>query len=351
MSDFFRGVRKHIRKLDAAHLREQFERATDALERSETLIRTLKEGLVRLDAHGMVVQSNPAARNLLGMPPEDILPALSLPLGMASKREISISYPEHRVLEIQTLPLDEETIVFVSDITAEKARTEEELRAGATKAVCDLAAGVAHEIGNPLNALALNIQLLERDPSDRESIEICKSQIKRLDGIIRDFLSALRPSKPNLRPGSLADPLRDCLATLRTQLEERQMRVTLDVPSSLPSVALDREQMVQAFFNILKNALEAMSNGGLIAMSLTSDDDTVAVRIADSGEGMSAEQLAHLFEPYRTTKERGTGLGLMITKRIVNDHGGTIDVESEAGRGTAFTVRLPRIERRIRELK
>ena len=351
MSDFFRGVRKHIRKLDAAHLREQFERVADALERSETLIRALKEGLVRLDAHGMVVQANPAAGQLLGMAPEDILPTLGLPLGKASKREMSITYPEHRVLEIQTLPLDDETIVFVRDVTAERARTEEELRAGATKAVCDLAAGVAHEIGNPLNALALNIQLLERDPSDRECIEICKSQIKRLDGIIRDFLAALRPTRPNLRPGSLADPLQDCLATLRTQIEERRMRVTLDVPTSLPSVALDREQMVQAFFNILKNALEAMPDGGLIAMSLASDDDTVSVRIADSGEGMSAERLAHLFEPYRTTKERGTGLGLMITKRIVNDHGGTIDVESEVGRGTAFTVRLPRIERRIRELK
>ena len=148
MSDFFRGVRKHIRKLDAAHLREQFERVADALERSETLIRTLKEGLVRLDAHGMVVQANPAAGQLLGMAPEDILPTLGLPLGKASKREMSITYPEHRVLEIQTLPLDDETIVFVRDVTAERARTEEELRAGATKAVCDLAAGVAHEIGN-----------------------------------------------------------------------------------------------------------------------------------------------------------------------------------------------------------
>ena len=351
MSDFIRGVRKHIQKLDAAHLREQFERVADALERSETLIRTLKEGLVRLDDRGAVLQANPAAAQLLGMAPEDILPTLSLPLGKASKREISLTYPEHRDLEIQTLPFDGETIVFVRDVTAERARTEEELRAGATKAVCDLAAGVAHEIGNPLNALALNIQLLERDPSDRESIEICKSQIKRLDGIIRDFLAALRPSRPNLRPGSLADPLQDCLSALRPQLEERRMRVTLDVPSSLPSVALDREQMMQAFFNILKNALEAMPDGGLISMSLTSDDNTVAVRIADSGEGMSVERLAHLFEPYRTTKERGTGLGLMVTKRIVSDHGGTIDVESEVGRGTAFTVRLPRIERRIRVLK
>ena len=351
MSDFFKGVRKHIGKLDAAHLREQFERVADELDRLETLIRTLKEGLVRVDAHGLVIQSNPAARQLLGMPPEDILPTLGLPLGKSSKREVSISYPDPRALEIQTIPFEDETIVYVRDITAEKARTEEALRVGATKAVCDLAAGVAHEIGNPLNALAMNIQLLERDPGDRESIEICKSQIKRLDGIIRDFLAALRPTKPNLAPGSLADPLRDCLATLRTQLEERRIHVTLDVPTSLPSVAVDRAQMVQVFFNILKNALEAMKDGGAIAMSISSDDDTVSVRIADSGEGMSPERLAHLFEPYRTFKENGTGLGLMITKRIVEDHGGSIAVESEVGRGTAFTVRLPRLERRIRELK
>ena len=351
MSDFFKGVRKHIDKLDATHLREQFERVTDALERSETLIHALKEGLVRLDKHGIVVQSNPAARQILGMPPEDILPTLSLPLGKSSKREISLTYPDPRRLELQTIPFDDETIVYVRDITAERARTEEELRAGATRAVCDLAAGVAHEIGNPLNALALNIQMLERDPSDRESLAICKSQIKRLDGIIRDFLAALRPSRPNLAPGSLADPLRDCLATLRAQLEERRIHVTLDVPSSLPSVALDRAQMVQVFFNILKNALEAMRDGGAIAMSISSDDDTVSVKIADSGEGMPPERLAHLFEPYRTSKANGTGLGLMITKRIVGDHGGTIDVESEVGHGTVFTIRLPRLERRIRELK
>ena len=126
---------------------------------------------------------------------------------------------------------------------------------------------------------------------------------------------------------------------MRGQLEERRIHVTLDVPTSLPTVALDRGQMVQVFFNILKNALEAMKDGGSIAMSMSSDDDTVAVRIADSGEGMPPERLAHLFEPYRTSKENGTGLGLMITRRIVVDHGGTMDVESEAGRGNRVRQR------------
>ena len=214
-----------------------------------------------------------------------------------------------------------------------------------------LAAGVAHEIGNPLNAISLNIQMLERDPTDKESIEICKQQIRRLDGILRGFLSALRPQRPNLMPGSVADPLKSCLATLRQQFEEHRINVTLDVPAALPSVALDANQMEQVFFNLLKNALEALPDGGAIAIALTADDDTVSVRFQDNGVGMTSEQLAHLFEPYRTSKEHGTGLGLMITSRIVKDHGGSIATESEPGKGTTFTIKLPRFERRIRALK
>jgi len=350
MSNFFKSVRKHIGKLDAAHLREQFERAADALERSETLIRTLKEGLVRLDAQGFVIQANPAARRLLGMRPEDFLPTLDLPLGKSSKREISVTYPEARTLEIQTIPFDDETIVYVRDITAEKVRTEEELRAGATKAVQDLAAGVAHEIGNPLNAIALNLQLIERDPTDKEAITVCRSQVARLDGIIRGFLAALRPQTPNLAPGSPAEPLSDCLAALRGQFEQRQIKVTLEIPAALPPVALDKAQIEQVFFNLLKNSLEAMKDGGSIDIDVSADDRDVTVEISDSGEGMDDEQLAHLFEPYRTSKEKGTGLGLMISNRIVAAHGGAIEVSSKPGEGTTFRVRLPRLEKRIRSL-
>ena len=352
MKNFFKSVRRHIGKLDAGQLREQYNLISDEAEFFDLILGTLDRGILVLDdERGDVKFANSAVKTLLGMEAAHAVETLAIPLGKASRREMAVTYPEARTLEMQTFPMKGRTLVLIRDTTAEKERSEEELRAGAAKAVCDLAAGVAHEIGNPLNALALNIQMLERDPTDRESIDICKSQIKRLDGIIRDFLAALRPTKPNLAPGSLADPLKDCLATMRGQLEERRIHVTLDVPSSLPTVALDRSQMVQVFFNILKNALEAMKDGGTIAMSMSSDDDTVAVRIADSGEGMPPERLAHLFEPYRTSKANGTGLGLMITRRIVVDHGGTIDVESEAGRGTAFTVRLPRLERRVRELK
>lgn len=351
MKDFFKGVRKHIGRLNADKLREQYELVADELARSEQLLDILKDGIVRLDANGNVVQSNPAARELLGGDPADILPDLGLPVGKAARREIAVTYPDARTLEAQTIPSDLETIVYLRDITAEKARSEEELRAGATKAVSDLAAGVAHEIGNPLNAIALALQLVRRDPTDTESIDTAIAQLKRLDGIVRDFLTALRPQKPNLMPGSVAEPLKNCLAALKQLLEDRQIKVTLDVPAALPNVALDANQIQQVFFNLIKNALEAMKDGGALAIALDADDRDVSVTVRDDGMGMTAEQLAHLFEPYRTSKEKGTGLGLMITKRIVTAHGGTIAAESAPGEGTTFTIVLPRLERRIRALK
>ena len=152
-------------------------------------------------------------------------------------------------------------------------------------------------------------------------------------------------------PGSVADPLKNCLAMLKPQFEERRITVTLDIPAALPNIALDAEQMEQVFFNLLKNALEAMSDGGKIDIALGSDDHDVFLSIRDNGSGMEAEQLATLFEPYRTTKEKGTGLGLLISKRIVTEHGGAIAAESQPGTGTTFTITLPRLEKRIRALK
>ena len=351
MRAFFSSVLKHLDKLDAAKLREQYRLALQEIENEEKILSALDRGVIALDLAGEIAFANPAARTLLGDDLRAALDELGLPKGVASKVETVLSYPETRTLELETLPVENGTIVLVRDTTAEKARTEEELRAGATKAVCDLAAGVAHEIGNPLNAISMNLQLLKRDPTDRESLDVCLAQVKRLDGIIREFLSALRARKPVLVPGSPADPLKNCLAALKQQFVERAIRVRVDMPATLPPVALDRDLVEQVFFNLVKNALEAMKDGASLAIELSSDDRDVSVVFRDTGLGMTHEQLAHLFEPYRTTKEKGTGLGLMVSKRIIADHGGSIAVESEVGRGTTFTIKFPRIERRVRQLK
>ena len=316
----------------------------------DMILQAMREGILVTDRSGGITKSNPAARKLLGMAPEDILPSLELPLGKPSKREISLTYPDPRTLELKTIPMGEYTLVFIRDVSAERTRGEEELRAGATRAVRELASGVAHEIGNPLNAISLDLQILRRDYPENESISECIHQVARLDGILKGFLQALRPSRPNLMAGSVAEPLTSCLASLKNQFEDREISVTVDIQTALPQIALDRDQLEQVFFNLIKNALEAVKDGGKIALEIGADDNDVVTTITDSGAGIPAEQLVHLFEPYRTTKEHGTGLGLMISQRIVRDHGGTISVESEPGRGTTFTVRLPRLEKRVRQL-
>lgn len=351
MKNFFKSVRRHIGRLDVGQLREQYNLLSDEAEFFDLILGTIDRGILVLDERGEVKFSNAAVKTLLGMEPLQAVGALAIPLGKASRREIEVTYPEARTLEMQTFPMKGRTLVLLRDRTAEKERSEEELRAGATRAVRDLAAGVAHEIGNPLNAIALNLQLLQRQLKGDETVSECLHQVSRLDGIIRGFLAALRPSKPNLTPGSVAEPLAACLKTLKQQFEDHRISVTLDIPGAVPTVALDRNQMEQVFFNLIKNSLEAMKDEGKIAIAVGSDDNDVSVSIKDSGAGMTSEQLAHLFEPYRTSKSGGSGLGLMVTSRIVHDHGGTIAAESSPGEGTVFTVRLPRIERRIRELK
>lgn len=351
MKKIFDAVRRHIGSLDAEALREQYEKLSDEMSGIEALVKTLAQGVIFLDGNGNIKKTNPAVKELLGMDAENALPFLGVTPGRSCRHEIDITYPEARKLEVQAIPSDSATLVCIRDITLERERTEDELRAGATRAVRDLAAGVAHEIGNPLNALSLNLQILRREHPEDESVKECLDQIERLTSIIRGFLQALRPSKPNLVPGSPADPIKGCLAVMKNLFEERKVSVTLDLPNALPAVALDADQMQQVFFNILKNALEAIKDDGEVTISLRYDDDDVITEIRDNGLGMTPEQMAHIFEPYKTSKKHGTGLGLMISARIVRDHGGSIGVESELGGGTAFTIRIPRIERRIKALK
>ena len=350
MRNFFKGVRKHIKSLDAEHLREQYVLISDEAAFLETLFQSNPGGIIVLDLNGAVTRHNPAAKELLGMDMETALKALDVVHGRAAKSEVAVTYPEEKTLEVRSVPFKGGTIVYLRDMTAEKKRTEEELRSGATKAVRDLAAGVAHEISNPLNAISLNLQLLERLYPQESALGVCHEQIARLETIIRGFLQALKPSRPNLAAGNVAQPLKNCLETLKNQIQERGISLTLDIPNALPAVAIDVRQFEQVYFNIIKNAIEATGRGGTIAIVVTSDDNDAIVTIRDDGEGMDQEQVDHLFEPYRTSKEHGTGLGLMISARIVHDHGGTIGAVSKQGEGTLFTIRLPRLERRIRSL-
>ena len=376
---FFSKVVDRIDKLDSADRRRQFKALADEIGFLESVFNTISEGILVVDAQGILIHSNAAAERLTACPlskgrgkaVRDLLPNwewnhLLHPSvegkGWARKvtSEIELAYPEHRILELGALPNGDAVVVIIRDVTSTYARMADERENERTDAIKDLAAGLAHEIGNPLNALSLNLQLMARefrrepDPERRErllaDVATAQNEIKRIADINRGFLNAMRPIRPNLVPASLADPLKDTLKTMKTLIEDRRIRVLLDLPPVLPPACLDCAQMEQVFFNLIKNALEAMKDGGELAITLDSDDDVVTVSFLDSGKGMTPDAVAALFEPYRTSKQSGTGLGLMISRRIVRAHGGEIDVESKEGEGTKFIVRIPRLEKRVRRL-
>lgn len=350
MGRFYEKVADRIGKLDADARREQYKALVDEIGFYKSVFDSIDEGIIAFGESGKIKYKNSAASAMFpSLDPEIGAELFSVSAGMErtiAVREIEITYPEHRIVEIKRIG----NVIKLRDVTAKRAQDADAIENGRADAVGEMAASMAHEIGNPLNALSLNLQLLKRKYPEETDLAIAQKELERLNGIIREFLGAFRPAKAKLVPGKPSEPLEDAIAALGNVLADRNIKVEVYEPEAIPIVAIDKAQMEQVFFNIIKNALEAMKDGGRIAIEIASDDVSVLVKIRDYGVGMDDKALANLFEPYRTTKKKGTGLGLMISRRIVAAHGGEILVSSEAGKGTQFTIKLPRLEKRVRVL-
>lgn len=215
-------------------------------------------------------------------------------------------------------------------------------------ALGNLAAVVGHEVRNPLNAIGVGLQRLRGEfrPADNEAefkrfVDLMQGEVKRLNGIVEEFLSLARPV--SLKPDTVQVEglLRDVVALLAADAEGRGVQVALDVSSDLPPVKLDRDQMKQVLLNLALNGLEAMPGGGTLTVAASVPQQSLILTVGDTGEGVPADLLPRIFEPYVTTKAKGMGLGLTIAQRIVEAHGGKIEVEGQPGEGTRFTISLP----------
>jgi hypothetical protein len=213
-------------------------------------------------------------------------------------------------------------------------------------AINSLTARVAHEIKNPLNSIALRLEMLrgrmaEESPDSEPEFAIISEEVTRLDRVVRTFLDFNRPVELALEDLDLAEEVTDILRLMEPEAQKKGIAASCRRPSKAIVVKADAGLLRQALLNIVVNAIEAMEQGGELVIEITEDSETCSIRIADTGPGIPREERDKIFHLYFTTKPRGTGIGLAMTFRAIQLHGGTITVDSEPGQGTAFQITLP----------
>lgn len=370
-----------IDRIDPAEARQLLDRLVREKGFLEQVFEALHEGVIVLDDEGEISFINGAACRFFGINPEEAA-GTSLPAripgldwaslvkpGMVVSRDIEIYYPENRFLNFYLSPIEHDHrpgaafgwVMLVRDLTDTRAEAEQNLESERLNALTLLAAGVAHEIGNPLNSLDIHLQLMARKlrklpPGDRgpleENLTTARNEIKRLDTILRQFLQAIRPTTPNRERCDLPKILSDAVKLLEPELAARHIAVELSLAPDFPLMEVDAGQFQQVFYNLLRNAYQAMNcERGVIRVDARANDFEATFTIEDNGTGIPPEQMGSLFEPYRTTKQSGTGLGLLIVRRVVREHGGEIEIQSEPGTGTRVLIHLPRGPRPVRLLE
>jgi PAS domain S-box-containing protein len=351
-----------------------------AEEQFRAAVEASPNGMLMVDGNGVIVLVNAqiekqfgySREELLGQPVEMLLPA-ALRTAHAKQREAYVAKPETRQMgqgrdlfgrrkDGQEIPVEiglspiqttagPRVLAAVVDIT-ERKRADEQLRRTQLLAeLGTLASGMAHEIGTPMNVILGRAEFALRrtqDETAKRSLETIVTQVERITKIMNQFLTFARRRPPERRPIRLKSVIDDSLEMLRERLARHRVEVTVDLAGDGLTIEADPDQMSQVLLNLFINAIHAMSEGGTLRIVARAAGGTATLTVSDTGHGIPPEDLPKIFNPFFTTKEvgKGTGLGLTVVHGIIHEHGGTIAVESQSGRGTTFTIMLPAVEKR-----
>jgi signal transduction histidine kinase len=354
----------------------------------EQIVAGLRAAVMVVDGDGVVRSGNPAASSLLGIDERAVgalltesgllerlsglrgaiaevvggaeravLSAATLKVEETGGERAGEAAARERKLDVMVTPFGSEpdegekraALVVAEDVTEELQTKSRLIQTERLAAIGRMAAHVTHEVRSPLSSIGLNVELLEEEITSgseetRALIAAIQREIESLRGITEEYLRVARVPSPRLEPEDLGDLARSTAQFVRPELEGYNVEIELDVAGELPPVALDESQIRQVLMNLLKNAREAMPEGGRVAVTVAPEAGGVTVRIGDQGPGMEAAQRERIFDPFYTTKDSGTGLGLPLTQQIVLAHGGRIECESAPGKGTEFTVWFPKGE-------
>ncbi len=373
-SAFLQKLLKRIDRIDKDSLAQYVRELVDENQLYLETLDHLQEGVVLVTPAGELQGYNRQAAFWLGLEgakfkPVKIYDFLEDPIfvrylqdylpHLKEKRTEDFHFllPQEVYLRAALIPLEEKSgnsepliLMLLTNVTPQKSQQLDRDRLARIESLVSLAAGVAHEIGNPLNSLSIHLQLLKKEiknfPSERRkvienSLDVMNQEALRLDQIVKNFLKASRKPPLRFRVHNLNEIVEDALHFMEPELHSADIEVLFRPDRKLSLCLVDRERLYQAFLNIIKNAIEATPAGGVLKVNVSHRERVAAVRFEDEGSGISDKDLPHIFDAYFTTKEAGSGLGLMTVYNTVSEHGGRIDVESKVGRGTAFTIFLP----------
>ncbi|GAB4275455.1 MAG: hypothetical protein Kow0056_05030 [Coriobacteriia bacterium] len=361
------------RRLEKAYadLEEQTIEIMTMQEFTTSVLASIPTGVLTVGPDGSITTANRAAEAMLGMQEADMVPrSLAWVLeddgGLQAALEGVLSGTAASVVHEATLvtrygrrthvrtsvaPMKDlndfvlGAVITMEDVSQVKALTDQLVRADRLAALGELTTGVAHEIRNPLGIIRATVQLLDEQRTGpnkaSEAVDVIMQEVDRLDAVVRALLDFGRPWKPTLVSVSLNRLVEEVVLLTEKWAKRSGVDIVANQAEGLPEVMADPHQIKQVFVNLVSNAVQAMAGGGTLTVTTSLEDAFVKVEFADTGPGMDAEVARKVFDPFFSTKADGTGLGLTIVHRIIDEHDGIIEVASEPGKGAVFTVRLP----------
>lgn len=336
---------------------------------NDILVSSLPIGLIATDSSGVIQVYNGSARGLLGFDEQNVLglmPEKCLPQQLAkmfsgnemdeqTERQIEIDLnldPEKGMaLQLASMVVLDDNddfageVLLIRDLTTVKRLEKELQRNERLAAIGKMAAGVAHELRNPLSSikgLALLLKSRFHAPdNEAETADILVKEVERLNRSIGELLDYAKPAQLKRETSSIQDIIEKTILLVRVDAESYGITIRVETENNLPQILVDKDKINQVFLNLFLNAIQAMEQGGELLVRIENDRQAIKIAVRDNGVGIESENMARVFDPYYTTKNDGTGLGLSMSSKIIEEHGGVVELSSVAGEYTEVSILLP----------